>query len=43
MLRNPEDFSIKHIQRLAHLIQVDPRLVTNLIFDNLDKKSKKTK
>lgn len=37
-LNNPEDFSIKHIQRLANLIQVDPRLVANLIFDSLDKK-----
>jgi hypothetical protein len=42
-LKNPEDFSIKHIQRLANLIHVDPRLIVNLIFDTLEKKNKKAK
>ena len=42
-LANPEDFSIKHLARIADLIGVDGRLIANLVFDKLDKKRKKTK
>ena len=34
--RNPEDFSIKHLRKLGALIDVDPRILTNLIHDRLD-------
>ncbi|QEC44819.1 hypothetical protein [Pseudobacter ginsenosidimutans] len=40
-VKKPEDFAIKHIKRLADLIGVDPRIVTNLIFDKMEKKSKR--
>ena len=40
-LKNPEDFSIKHIQRLAELLKVDPRLIANLIIDYLESRAKK--
>lgn len=42
-LKKPEDFAFKHVQRLANLIEVDPRIIANLIFDNLEKKDKKGK
>jgi len=42
-LKHPEDFSIRHIQRLANLIDVDPRLVANLIFDKIEKKNKRSR
>jgi hypothetical protein len=40
-LNHPEDFAIKHILKIASLVDVDPRLITNLIFDKISKKSKK--
>jgi hypothetical protein len=41
-LKNPEKFTIKHIQRLAALLEVDPRLIANLIIDLLETKTKKS-
>lgn len=42
-LKQPDGFMFKHIQRLADLVDVDPRIIANLIFDNLEKKGKKGK
>ena len=39
-LKTPEDFSHKHIKRVADLIGANPRLISNLIFDIMDKKKK---
>lgn len=40
-INQPERFEIVHIKRLADAIQVDPRIIINLILDNLDKKGNK--
>ena len=41
--KNPEEFSIKHLRKLAILIDVDPRILTNLIHDKLDEQEVKQK
>lgn len=42
-IENPEEFSHKHIRRLANLIDIDPRILSNLIHDKLDAQDKKLK
>ena len=39
--KHPEDFTIKHMRKLGVLLNVDAKILTNLIHDKLDAREKK--